>query len=356
MHQVVFTGRLLKGAERATAETELQRLFKATPRQVEWFLRGKAIVVKSTEDAALARRYHEALTRAGLECELRGDQPATEPMAPPPETTSPAQRQLPIPGVAPRPPEPAAGPKPEARTGPSPAPRRTPTLGPVTQAITAQDRAPVFVARPKPEAPVAPRSTPAASLQLRTGLGLVFLLVGIAVVGALGYTVQKQWQARTTAGAAPAPKVATRKAAPKTADGAGTPEQAIASRQTPAPQALIVGRWQCVEAASGRVVENEFAADGGYRSLTHGRTDAFQQVDQLDVLVEGRYRIEGDKVVLHVQHIPSREMFGAPAHTDEYLYWRIDSLTPETMIWADLQLQEVRESCLRSQGLPPGPG
>jgi hypothetical protein len=52
MHQVVFTGRLLKGADRATVEAELQRLFKATPRQVEWFLRGKPIVVKSTEDAA----------------------------------------------------------------------------------------------------------------------------------------------------------------------------------------------------------------------------------------------------------------------------------------------------------------
>ena len=54
MYQVVFTGRLLKGADRSTVEIELKRLFKATPRQVEWFLRGKAIVVKSCDDAVLA--------------------------------------------------------------------------------------------------------------------------------------------------------------------------------------------------------------------------------------------------------------------------------------------------------------
>jgi hypothetical protein len=334
MHQVVFTGRLLKGADRATVEAELQRLFKATPRQVEWFLRGKPIVVKSTEDAALAARYLDALTRAGLDCELRSDQPPSAAMAPPPEPPAAPPRQLSIPGVT----EPAPAPKPAPAAAPPPPPRRSPTLGPVTQAITAQDRAPAFVAVPRPP----PRHSPATDV-LRRGLQLLFVLGGAILVGALAYALRLHWPDRDEAARNAATPPPAAQAAP------AVPAPAAAVPQT--PDALIVGRWQCVEAASGRVVENEFQPDGDFRSLTHGRPDAFQQIDQLDVLVEGRYWLEGDTVVLNLRHIPSRELFGGSAQADEYLYWRIESLTADALLWADARLQEVRESCLRSQSL-----
>lgn len=336
MYQVVYTGRLLKGADRGTVETELQRLFRATPRQVEWFLRGKPIVVKSSDDAALAERYHEALTKAGLECELRSDQPRSAQMAPPDEPATP-QQQLPIPGVAAPPPKPAAAPR-------APVQRRTPTLGPVTQAITAQDRAPPFHIPPVPAIANLPTAVP-PSRQLRAGFGLLFLLVGAVLVGMLASVVWQEWRARAVAPPAHVARADTPAPAPVVQEAKPQP-----------PEALIVGRWQCVEAGSGRVVENEFTADGRYRSLAHGRPDAFQQIDQMDVLVEGRYRLEGSTVVLHVQNIPSRQAFGRSARADDYLYWRIDTLTRDAMAWADMQLDEVRESCLRSQALPPPPG
>ncbi|HXG28087.1 MAG TPA: hypothetical protein VNJ47_04475 [Nevskiales bacterium] len=341
MHQVVFTGRLLKGADRATVQAELQRLFKATPRQVEWFLRGKPIVVKSTEDAALAARYVDALTRAGLDCELRSDQPPSAPMAPPPEPPAAPPRQLSIPGVAV--PEPVAARRPGPATAASP--RRSPTLGSVTQAITAQDRAPAFIAA----SPAAiARKAPAAQA-LRGGLQILFVLGGAILVGALAYALRLHWPERAATPSAASPPVQRQESA---AAGATEITGEAAPAQTPTtPEALIVGRWQCVEATSGRVVENEFRADGSYRSLTHGRSDAFQQIDQLDVLVEGRYWLEGDTVVLNLQHIPSRELFGGSARVDEYLYWRIESLTADSLLWADARLQEVRESCLRSQSV-----
>lgn len=323
MYQIVFTGRLLKGAERATVESELQRLFKATPTQVQWFLRGKPIVVKSCEDALQAGRYYEALTKAGLECELRSDHPSQTAGADRAGTNDgPAVRQLSIPGVSPAPARPER-------------PRQAPSLGRVTQAITAQDRAPDLTALPLPV-----RTAPAAtqSRSRPTLLRMVFVIAGAILLGALAYVVSLQMQ--QTAPLVPAPTTVT------------TPAPVPA----PPPQTLeqkIVGRWHCIEAESGRTAENEFTADGYYRSVTRGRPDAFQQMDRLDVLVEGRYRLEGDQVIMHIRSVPSRELFGRPSETDDYLYWRIHSLTHDTLVWADSRLQEVRESCLRSQSLPP---
>lgn len=340
MHQVVFTGQLLKGADRSTVEAELRRLFKATPRQVQWFLRGKTIVVKSCEDAVLAARYFDALTKAGLECELRTDQPAVPSMSPTDEASAKPQ-QLPIPGVASKPEKPAP---PTCQ----PVPRQPPTLGPVTQAITAQDSAPRFTAATVvPSVVTAPVAAPVARQsprQMRTVFGLVFMLIGAVLVGALAYIVRQEWVARHAM--APVAEMAQSRQIP----GIDTDrQQPVVSESEPqTPEALIVGRWQCVEASSGRVVENEFTADGRYRSLAHGRLDAFQQIDQMDVLVEGRYWIEGDVAVLHVQNIPSREVFGSSPGADDYLYWRIESLNRDSMVWADSQLEEVRESCMRS--------
>ncbi len=346
MHQVVFTGRLLKGADRATVEAELQRLFKATPRQVEWFLRGKPIVVKSTEDAALAARYLDALTRAGLECELRSDQPPSAPMAPPPEAAPVPPQQLAIPGVsapAPKPPPPLK-PKPIPDASQAQASRQAPALGPVTQAITARDRAPAFIAAPS--SGHARRNGPVSAV-LRGGMRLLLVLFGAVVIGVLAYLLRLHWPARTGA----PPQAGLQSQGPEATVSTGTASEAASAEMPTTPEGLIVGRWQCVEATSGRVVENEFRADGSYRSLTHGRSEAFQQIDQLDVLVEGRYWLEGDTLVLNVQRIPSRELFGGSAQTDEYLYWRIESLTADALLWADGRLQAVRESCLRSQGV-----
>lgn len=339
MYQVVITGRLLKGAERARVESELTRLFKATPQQVAWLLRGKAIVVKSCEDHALAQRYESALIRAGLECEVRSDQPVT-PVAP-----EAAPRQLPMPGVAaPKPkvektqPARPAPPKPAAVAPPLPA-RRPPTLGPVTGAITAQDRAPEFVARQP-----APVVAPPRSEALRMGL----IMAGAALAGALGYFITAQLASRrdgavetpTTAGAAPSTDLPATEAA-ETAEPAKplTPEQ------------LILGRWECFENNTGRSVQNEFMPDGRYRSLTYGRPDAFMQVEQLDVLVEGKYRLDGKRVTLHVQRVPSREQFGQSERVDDYLYWDIQTLTGNVLAWNERRLQQNGETCLRSVSL-----
>lgn len=359
MYQVVFTGRLLKGADRVTVESELQRLFKANAAQVEWFLRGKAIVVKSCDDALVAGRYYEALSKAGLECELRSDQPASVPVATPPEQHTAPREQLPIPEVpdagtaagsrthASRHRVPVAATPPPKPATPSPAQsgRRTPTLGPVTQAITAQDRAAVFVAADAATPVASPGLIqPRTGQRLRSGASLAFLVIGAILVGTLAYFVRQEWLERKQP---PAPVPVTQV----------TPTPTVAVEpETQTPEELLVGRWQCVEAGSGRVVENEFTAEGRYRSLAHGRPDAFQQVDQIDVLVEGRYRLEGKKVVVHVQNIPSREAFGGSARADDYLYWRIDTLTRDALVWADMQLEEVSESCLRSQALVPKPG
>lgn len=414
MHQVVFTGRLLKGADRGTVEVELQRLFKATPRQVEWFLRGKSIVVKSCEDAATGRRYFEALTKIGLECELRSDQPhsaamappAVEPAAPPaqlpiPEMAAPTAKparetaattvrvpkaesgQLPLmttdvasPALTPSPPrteseqkadeqksadstatsdatveataelkaEPEAEPAtPEQKPVVDATAGRAPGLSRVTQAITAQDRSPAWTA----QAPDNRSATENAGFASANGrpwrgyLGLAFLVLGAAVIGVLAYLVRLEWQARhTPAAVAPIVLPATKTAAPV------SPPTLAQTLET-----LIVGRWQCVEASSGRVVENEFSADGGYRSLAHGRPEAFQQIDQMDVLVEGRYWLEDNTVVLHVQYIPTRAAFGSSPQADDYLYWNIETLDQDGMVWADSQMEKVRESCLRSQTL-----
>jgi hypothetical protein len=424
MYQVVFTGRLLKGADRATVEIELQRLFKATPRQVEWFLRGKSIVVKSCEDAATGRRYFDALTKAGLECELRSDQPHAAAMAPPSTEPAPPPAQLPIPEVAapsarPAPPaavvraptaetgqlplvpmsvvspapistappsepetKPEAEPeaesetKPEAQAEPEakrtagpeteseaepdaepqitpatpePAPAadastgRAPGLGRVTQAITAQDRSPPWTAQAPSDvaAKSAARFPSATGRQWRRYLSVAFLVLGAALVGVLAYLVRLEWQVRH------APTAAAPIVPPVTQADEPAPAPAVAQTL----ETLIVGRWQCVEANSGRVVENEFSADGGYRSLAHGRPEAFQQIDQMDVLVEGRYWLEGNTVVLHVQYIPTREAFGSSSRVDDYLYWNIEKLDQDGMVWADTQMEEVRESCLRSQTL-----
>ncbi|MGH8454834.1 MAG: hypothetical protein ACRES4_09855, partial [Nevskiales bacterium] len=300
MYQVVFTGRLLKGADRATVESELQRLFKASATQVEWFLRGKPIVVKSCDDALLAGRYYDTLTKAGLECELRSDQSASASMTPPPEDRVAPREQLPIPGVSAPPPRSASAPR-------APAQRRAPTLGPITQAITGKDRAPVFSpVRLPPALASAPVAAP-PSLKLRTGLTLLFLLVGAVLVGTLAYFVRQEWQVRhapAPAGESGKPAVAAPTAVSDPPSPSPSPEPSRAVQKALTPETLIVGRWQCVEAASGRMVESEFMPDGRYRSLTQGKSDAFQHIDQIDVLVEGRYWLEGDTVVLHVQNIP----------------------------------------------------
>jgi hypothetical protein len=56
-------------------------------------------------------------------------------------------------------------------------------------------------------------------------------------------------------------------------------------------------------------------------------------------------------VVLHVQYIPTREAFGSSPRVDDYVYWNIETLDQDGMVWADAQMEEVRESCLRSQSL-----
>lgn len=336
MYQVVFTGRLLKGADRATVERELVRLFKATPQQVTWFLRGKAIVAKSCDDRELAERYEAALTKAGLECEVRSDSPrAVEtPSAPPPA-------QLPMPGVA-APVVDTVTPAVTKRTAPL---RRAPTLGPVTGAITAQDRAPQFVAREADRVRVALdpyRAINSASERRSEFLRIGLIMLGAALCGVLGYFVTQHWQA--SSGSAPA----VTPVASAVATNDVPPQLETLPAEPLKPEQLILGRWHCFEHETGRVVQNEFMNDGSYRSLSYGRADAFLQIEQIDLLVEGNYRMDGKKVVLHVLKIPSRAQFGQPASTDDYLYWSIQALTDDVLVWSERRLLPSSESCLRS--------
>ncbi len=370
MHQVVFTGRLLKGADRATVEVELQRLFKATPAQVEWFLRGKPIVVKSCEDEAVARRHFDALTKVGLECEFRSDTKASAGRASPAMPTAqlpmqaadmPSAQSTAGSGVqsagqantASGHSHPAANLSSQHEVAPATgtsgsaqaavASRRPPGLGRVTQAMTAQDRAPVRMARPdasslSPEQLEDPSSLSAA---IRKSLGATALLLGAVLLGTLAYYLSLEWRSPQ---------------AGKVERQAVLPEPALTDAQAPEPAAptlakLLVGRWQCVDSANDRVVEYEFHQDGRFRSVTHGKPDAFQQVEQIDFLIEGRYRLEGRKLVLHVQRIPTRELFGGPVQSDQYLYWHIDSLTTEALSWNDAQVRRISEGCLRSHSL-----
>jgi len=337
MYQVVFTGRLLPDADRATVEHELVRLFKATPQQVAWFLRGKAIVVKSCDDKALAQRYEAALTKAGLECELRSDAPAVKAVEDPPP---PRPTQLPMPGVA----APVLDKTPPATAKRAAPARRAPTLGPVTGAITAQDRAPQFVARDAERAAQVPHPVMAGVTERRIGL----IMLAALLCGVLGYVLAQRWQARQEGLAAVTPGRVPAVAEDLPATAAPPPPA-----EPMKPEQLILGRWQCFENQTGRVVQNEFRSDGSYRSLSYGRAEAFLQIEQIDVLVEGNYRMDGKKVVLHVLKIPSRAQFGESESTDDYLYWNIQALNDDVLVWHERRLFPAGESCLRSVSLSP---
>ncbi|MEQ9396539.1 hypothetical protein [Haliea sp.] len=68
---VLFAGQLLEGCDAATVRANLGRLFKADEATLEKLFSGKPQILKRDADEATARKYQQALEKAGARAELR---------------------------------------------------------------------------------------------------------------------------------------------------------------------------------------------------------------------------------------------------------------------------------------------
>jgi hypothetical protein len=85
-YSVIFTGRLVEGAQPAAVKENLAKLFKVDAERVESMFSGKPIVIKKDLDAEQARSYRAALAKAGAAVTIvedggSGAQQATPPPA-----------------------------------------------------------------------------------------------------------------------------------------------------------------------------------------------------------------------------------------------------------------------------------
>ncbi|MDO8860712.1 hypothetical protein Q6D67_03275 [Haliea sp. E1-2-M8] len=74
---VLFAGQLLEGRDAATVRANLGRLFKADEATLDKLFSGKAQILKRDADAATARKYQQALEKAGARPVLRPCDEAT---------------------------------------------------------------------------------------------------------------------------------------------------------------------------------------------------------------------------------------------------------------------------------------
>lgn len=102
---VVFSGRLVDGAERTKVRDNLAALFNVEPSKVERMFTGKPVLVKKGLEQANAENYVAALAKAGALADIVADAPpATEPPAPAaavPSSTPAVASEPPPPPVAP---------------------------------------------------------------------------------------------------------------------------------------------------------------------------------------------------------------------------------------------------------------
>lgn len=87
-YSVIFTGRIVEGAEPAAVKANLARLFKVDAARVESMFAGKPVVIKKNLDAEKARSYRDALAQAGAAVSVVEDggpnaAPSPPPAAPP---------------------------------------------------------------------------------------------------------------------------------------------------------------------------------------------------------------------------------------------------------------------------------
>jgi len=68
---IVFSGKLINGAETLEVKENLRRLFKLDPDAVEKLFSGNPMVIKTNVDRATATKYQQAITQAGATIQLR---------------------------------------------------------------------------------------------------------------------------------------------------------------------------------------------------------------------------------------------------------------------------------------------
>lgn len=78
---IVFSGKLVGGADLTTVKSNLGRLFKMDDARVEKLFSGQPVVIKKDADQATAMKFRALMKQAGAECEVRpvsagGSQPA----------------------------------------------------------------------------------------------------------------------------------------------------------------------------------------------------------------------------------------------------------------------------------------
>jgi hypothetical protein len=335
VYQVLFTGRWKPEVDRKQVEANLQRLFKANPRQVAWFLRGAPIVVKTTDDFDVAERYHKALTDAGLICTLsavRG--PKAKPADATPVQPSLGLEPLPEAVQQPQPPErpvertippepveaaPVTPPEPQPAPPPEPPPPRIPPR-------RFEDAIPDVVGS-APDLPAPPRRRAP--------------LLALAIIAAVLIGVAAWWKLR-----APVAPVAE----PPAVEGAQEKSAAPQLPVTVAPKdlaQLIRGRWFCLYGPRERE-EVVFDRNGEFRSLQYGEPDSPDPAARENLEMRGLYWISDNTVIVHVMYMPALERYGQPALVDEHAVIRVLRINERSLVWNIPRLNRNEQPCLHA--------
>ena len=135
-YSVIFTGRIVDGAEPAAVKANLAKLFRVDAERVESMFAGKPLVIKKNLDAEKARGYRDALAKAGAAVSVveEGDPDAARAAA------QPASAPTPAPAAAPTPAPTAAGPSTDSAP---PQPPQAPDLTIAEVGVTLVEHEPV---------------------------------------------------------------------------------------------------------------------------------------------------------------------------------------------------------------------
>lgn len=115
-YSVIFTGRIVDGAEPAAVKANLAKLFRVDAERVESMFAGKPLVIKKNLDAEKARSYRDALAKAGAAVSVveEGDPDAARTAVQPAPAPTPAPTRAPAaaagPGTDSAPPQPPQAP------------------------------------------------------------------------------------------------------------------------------------------------------------------------------------------------------------------------------------------------------
>lgn len=90
---IVFSGKLVGGADLATVKSNLGRLFKMDSARVEKLFSGQPVVIKKDADQAMAMKFRALMKQAGAECDIRPVSAGASPPAPAAAPVSAPQAQ-----------------------------------------------------------------------------------------------------------------------------------------------------------------------------------------------------------------------------------------------------------------------